>query len=137
MSTHIRLSADPDLAPPDPEDAIDLPADLSGAGIEADNRGGAVAGVDAETGLLLLLLLLPAVAAAAVVAKQDDKWGEVPCAFVELRPGENPTEEDIINFCRENMAGFKRPKKIVFGDLPKTATGKIQKFVLREKAKTL
>lgn len=79
----------------------------------------------------------PAVAAAAVVAKQDDKWGEVPCAFVEVKPGANPTEEDIINFCRENMAGFKRPKKVVFGELPKTATGKIQKFVLREKAKAL
>lgn len=79
----------------------------------------------------------PAVAAAAVVAKQDDKWGEVPCAFVELKPGENPSEDDIINFCREHMAGFKRPKKVVFGDIPKTATGKIQKFVLREKAKSL
>lgn len=79
----------------------------------------------------------PSVAAAAVVAKQDDKWGEVPCAFVELKPGENPTEDEIIAFCKENMAGFKRPKKVVFGDLPKTATGKIQKFVLREKAKSL
>ncbi len=79
----------------------------------------------------------PAVAAVAVVAKQDDKWGEVPCAFIELKPGQNPTEEDIINFCREHMAGFKRPKKVVFGEIPKTATGKIQKFILREKARTL
>jgi len=79
----------------------------------------------------------PSVAAAAVVAKPDDKWGEVPCAFVELRPGENPTEDDIIQFCRDNMAGFKRPKRVVFGELPKTATGKIQKFVLREKAREL
>ncbi len=74
----------------------------------------------------------PKVAAAAVVAKPDDKWGETPCAFVELKPGEVATEEDIINFCRENMAGFKRPKKVVFMELPKTSTGKIQKFVLRK-----
>lgn len=79
----------------------------------------------------------PAVAFAAVVAKPDDKWGEVPCAFVELKAGETPSEDDIINFCREHMAGFKRPKKVVFGELPKTATGKIQKFVLRERARQL
>ncbi|WP_282608795.1 acyl-CoA synthetase [Pelagibius sp. Alg239-R121] len=77
----------------------------------------------------------PAVAAAAVVAKPDDKWGEVPCAFIELKVGESLTEEELIGFCRERMAGFKRPKKVVFGELPKTATGKIQKFVLREKAR--
>ena len=74
----------------------------------------------------------PSVALAAVVAKQDDKWGEVPCAFIELKEGEQVTEEEIINFCREHMAGFKRPKKVVFGELPKTATGKIQKFELRK-----
>lgn len=77
----------------------------------------------------------PAVAAAAVVAKPDDKWGEVPCAFVELKAGESLSEEELIDFCRERMAGFKRPKKVVFGELPKTATGKIQKFVLREQAR--
>ncbi|TQV80919.1 acyl-CoA synthetase [Denitrobaculum tricleocarpae] len=77
----------------------------------------------------------PAVAAAAVVAKPDDKWGEVPCAFIELKAGERLSEEELIEFCRERMAGFKRPKKIVFGELPKTATGKIQKFVLREEAR--
>lgn len=77
----------------------------------------------------------PAVAAAAVVAKPDEKWGEVPCAFVELKSGESLTEEALIDFCRERMAGFKRPKKVVFGELPKTATGKIQKFVLREQAR--
>lgn len=76
-----------------------------------------------------------AVDVAAVVAMPNDKWGEVPCAFVELK-GE-ATEADLISFCADNMARFKRPKKIVFGELPKTATGKIQKKVLREKAAKL
>ncbi|MGI9394050.1 MAG: AMP-binding protein [Boseongicola sp.] len=79
----------------------------------------------------------PAVQAAAVVAKQDPKWGEVPCAFVELRDGASAEEDEIIAFCREHLAGFKTPKACVFGDLPKTSTGKIQKFVLRERAKSL
>ena len=74
---------------------------------------------------------------AAVVALPDEKWGEVPCAFVELKEGSQETEDSLIAFCRENMAGFKRPKKIVFTELPKTATGKIQKFVLRQAARTL
>ena len=73
----------------------------------------------------------------AVVAKPDEKWGETPCAFVELISGKNVNENDIINFCKENMAGFKRPKNVVFGELPKTSTGKIQKFELRKKAKEL
>jgi fatty-acyl-CoA synthase len=77
----------------------------------------------------------PAVAAAAVVAKPDDKWGEVPCAFVELKPGESVSESDFLEWCRGEMAGFKRPKQIIFGELPKTSTGKIQKFVLRQQAK--
>lgn len=71
---------------------------------------------------------------AAVVACDDDKWGEVPCAFVSLKDGAEVTEQEIIDFCRENMAKFKAPKKVVFGALPKTSTGKIQKFVLRDKA---
>ncbi|MDC3022205.1 AMP-binding protein, partial [Pelagibacteraceae bacterium] len=79
----------------------------------------------------------PAVSLVAVVAKPDEKWGETPCAFVELAPGKNATEKDIIQFCKENMAGFKRPKHVIFGDLPKTSTGKIQKFELRTKAKEL
>ena len=79
----------------------------------------------------------PAVSLVAVVAKPDEKWGETPCAFVELAPGKNVTEEDIIQFCKENMAGFKRPKHVIFGELPKTSTGKIQKFELRTKAKEL
>ncbi len=74
---------------------------------------------------------------AAVVAMADEKWGEVPCAFVELKPGHDITEADLINFCADNMARFKRPKKIVFGPLPKTATGKIQKKVLRDRAANL
>jgi fatty-acyl-CoA synthase len=73
----------------------------------------------------------PAVSLAAVVAMPDDKWGEVPCAFVELKDGASATEDEIIDFCREHLAGFKRPKHVVFGELPKTATGKIQKFELR------
>ena len=79
----------------------------------------------------------PAVSLVAVVAKPDEKWGETPCAFVELAPGKNVTEEEIIQFCKENMAGFKRPKNVIFGELPKTSTGKIQKFELRKKAKEI
>ena len=77
-----------------------------------------------------------AVLAAAVVASPDPKWGEVPCAFIELKEGVQATEEEFIAFCRERMARYKVPKKVVFGPLPKTSTGKIQKFVLREKAKS-
>ena len=80
-----------------------------------------------------------AVENAAVVAMSDAKWGEVPCAFVELKASasEGVTEAELIEFCANNMARFKRPKKIVFGELPKTATGKIQKKVLRDKAAKL
>ncbi|THF63506.1 acyl-CoA synthetase [Pseudothauera rhizosphaerae] len=78
----------------------------------------------------------PAVMAAAVVAAPDEKWGEVPCAFVELRDGASVTAEEIVAHCREHLAGFKVPKKIVFTELPKTSTGKIQKFVLREQARS-
>ena len=73
----------------------------------------------------------PAVALAAVVAKPDEKWGEVPCAYIELKEGQSVTEDEIIAFSREHLAGFKRPKQVIFGTLPKTATGKIQKFELR------
>ena len=79
----------------------------------------------------------PQVLEAAVVARPDEKWGETPCAFVTLKSGETAvTEQDIIDFCRERLAGFKCPRKVVFGPLPKTSTGKIQKNVLREQAKT-
>ena len=80
----------------------------------------------------------PAVMEVAVVARPDDKWGETPCAFVTLHPGqEEVTEQDIIQFCRDNMARFKSPKTVVFCELPKTSTGKIQKFRLRDQAKGL
>ena len=79
----------------------------------------------------------PAVALAAIVAAPDEKWGEVPCAFVELKPGASAEAADIIAFCRERLAGFKTPKHVVFGDLPRTATGKIQKFMLREQARKI
>jgi fatty-acyl-CoA synthase len=77
----------------------------------------------------------PGVLAAAVVAKNDEKWGETPCAFIELKPDAGDvTEAEIIEFARDNLAHFKCPRHVVFGDLPKTSTGKIQKFVLRERA---
>ncbi len=74
---------------------------------------------------------------AAVVAMPDEKWGETPCAFVTLRDGAAVGEQEIIDYCRDNMARFKAPSKVVFGELPKTSTGKIQKFELRERAKQL
>lgn len=79
----------------------------------------------------------PAVDSVAVVAKPDAKWGEVPCAFIQLHPGEGTTEAEIRQFCREQMAGYKVPKFVVFGPIAKSATGKIQKFRLRELAKDL
>ena len=78
----------------------------------------------------------PAVLAAAVVAQPDPKWGETPCAFVEVKPGASVTEAELIEHCRKHLARFKAPKKVIFGELPKTSTGKIQKFVLRERAKS-
>ena len=77
----------------------------------------------------------PAILEAAVVGKPDDHWGETPCAFVVLKDGADISEDDIITFCRENMARFKVPKNVIFGELPKTSTGKVQKFVLRDRAK--
>lgn len=79
----------------------------------------------------------PAILEAAVVARPDEKWGETPCAFVTLKSGQQVSESDIISFCRDNMARFKAPKTVVFEELPKTSTGKVQKFVLRERAKNL
>ena len=79
----------------------------------------------------------PATALAAAVARPDEKWGETPCAFVQLKPGARATEEEFIQWCRGNLARFKVPRKVVFGNLPTTATGKIQKYVLRETAKSL
>ena len=77
----------------------------------------------------------PAVQAAAVVAKPDEKWGETPCAFVELKPGKTATADELIAWCRTHLAAFKCPRYIVFTELPKTSTGKIQKFVLRDRVK--
>ncbi|HLF20910.1 MAG TPA: acyl-CoA synthetase [Aestuariivirga sp.] len=77
----------------------------------------------------------PAVQAAAVVAKPDEKWGESPCAFIELKPGKSATAGEIIDWCKAGLAKFKVPKHVVFAELPKTSTGKIQKFKLRERAK--
>ncbi|QXL84857.1 acyl-CoA synthetase [Comamonas sp. NLF-1-9] len=76
----------------------------------------------------------PAVMAAAVVARPDPKWGETPCAFVELKAGASATAEEIVAHCRQHLAGFKLPRAVVFGELPKTSTGKIQKFELRQRA---
>jgi fatty-acyl-CoA synthase len=77
----------------------------------------------------------PAVQAAAVVARPDDKWGETPCAFIELKPGKTASSDELVAWCRKNLAGYKVPRTIVFAELPKTSTGKIQKFKLREMAK--
>ena len=105
------------------------------------------AGGQIAAGLLLVLGLFTPLAAAAavaylvnallaaVVAQPNAKWGEVPCAFVELKPGVDASEADIIAFCRSRMTGFKTPKAIVFGEIPKTSTGKIQKFMLRDRVK--
>jgi fatty-acyl-CoA synthase len=79
----------------------------------------------------------PAVGAAAVVARPDDKWGETPCAFVELKPGATASTEELIAWCRDGLAHFKCPRHVVFAEIPKTSTGKIQKFKLREMAKVL
>jgi fatty-acyl-CoA synthase len=79
----------------------------------------------------------PAILEAAVVAKPSEQWGETPCAFVCLKPNENETEASIIAYCKENMAHFKTPTRIIFADLPKTSTGKIQKYILREQARSL
>ncbi len=79
----------------------------------------------------------PSVLEAAVVARPDDKWGETPCAFVVLKPGAEATEEEMIAFCRENLARFKCPRTVVFRDLPKTSTGKVQKHVLRDWVRAL
>ena len=68
-----------------------------------------------------------------MVAKDDEKWGETPCAFVELKQGQSATAEELIAWCRKNLASFKCPRYVVFAELPKTSTGKIQKFKLRER----
>ena len=75
--------------------------------------------------------------AAAVVAKPDERWGETPCAFVELKPSEMVSSEELIDWCRQHLAAFKCPRVVVFTELPKTSTGKIQKYRLREMAQAM
>jgi len=79
----------------------------------------------------------PAVVMSAVVARPDEKWGETPCAFVQLRPDGHATAEELIAFCRDNLPHFAVPKTVVFGNLPTTSTGKVQKYTLRERARAL
>jgi fatty-acyl-CoA synthase len=79
----------------------------------------------------------PAVAIAAVVARPDEKWGETPCAFIELKPGQKATADELIAWCRDRLARFKVPRTVIFAEVPKTSTGKIQKFRLREMAKAI
>ncbi|HEY1721210.1 MAG TPA: acyl-CoA synthetase, partial [Magnetospirillaceae bacterium] len=73
----------------------------------------------------------------AVVAKPDEKWGETPCAFVELKPGATATPDELMAWCREHLAHYKCPRTVVFAEVPKTSTGKLQKFKLREMAKAV
>jgi fatty-acyl-CoA synthase len=79
----------------------------------------------------------PAVLEAAVVARPDEKWGEAPCAFVTLRSGAEVSAEELIAFCRQHLAHYKAPKAVIFGGLPKTSTGKVQKYILRQQAREL
>lgn len=81
------------------------------------------------------LYRFPKTLEAAVVAQPDERWGETPCAFITLKPDETATTEEVVEFCKSRLAGFKVPRHVVFGPLPKTSTGKIQKFALREEAK--
>jgi fatty-acyl-CoA synthase len=79
----------------------------------------------------------PSIAACAVVAKPDERWGETPCAFIEVKPGAELLASDVIAWCREHLAHYKCPRHVVFAEVPKTSTGKIQKFRLREMAKEI
>ena len=84
-----------------------------------------------------ILFKHPKILEAAVVASTNEKWGEVPCAFVALKEGEELSVEELISYCRDEMAGFKIPKKVVFGPIDKTSTGKVQKYLLRERAEAV
>jgi fatty-acyl-CoA synthase len=77
----------------------------------------------------------PAVQLAAVVARPDDKWGETPCAFIELKPDAQSSEQELIAWCQQHLARYKCPRSVIFTQIPKTSTGKVQKFVLRERAR--
>ena len=97
----------------------------------------AISGGDIRIEVEDALYRFPAVAACAVVARPDDKWGETPLAFVELKPGQTATEEELIAHCRTLLARFKVPRHVLFEDIPKTSTGKIQKFELRKRARLM
>jgi fatty-acyl-CoA synthase len=73
----------------------------------------------------------------AVVARPDEKWGETPCAFVELKPGAAATADELLDWCRQHLARYKCPRHFIFAEVPKTSTGKVQKFMLRERAKAV
>ena len=79
----------------------------------------------------------PAIQSAAVIARPDEKWGETPCAFIELKPGRTLTEQEVIEHCRSVLAHYKCPRTVIFEEIPKTSTGKIQKFMLRDRLKEL
>ena len=111
-----------------PEKAIDDATGYAAESGEAGRAGPSTAGVGVPAG---------AVQAAAVVARPDEKWGETPCAFVELKPGQSATQDEIIAWCKTLLASFKCPRTVVFVEVPKTSTGKIQKFKLREMARAL
>jgi fatty-acyl-CoA synthase len=95
--------------------------------------GEKISSLEVET----VLLRHSAVLEAAVVSRPDPKWGESPCAFVTLKPGFTVTEREFVSFCRQHLAHYKVPRSVVLGELPKTATGKVRKDVLRERAKAL
>ena len=110
------------------------------------SRGGTEKALLAEAGLMrffssieveIALNRHPAVLLSAVVARPDEKWGETPCAFVQLRPDGQASADELIAFCRDNLPHFAVPKTVVFDNLPTTSTGKVQKYTLRERARAL
>ncbi|CDP22264.1 unnamed protein product, partial [Coffea canephora] len=90
-----------------------------------------------DVGVESVIYSHPAVLEAAVVGRPDDYWGETPCAFVKLKDGCNASADEIIKYCRDHLSHYMAPRTVVFGELPKTSTGKIQKFVLHQKAKDM
>uniref|UniRef100_A0A7C9EC21 4-coumarate--CoA ligase n=1 Tax=Opuntia streptacantha TaxID=393608 RepID=A0A7C9EC21_OPUST len=119
-----------DLAVKHPDDYIEVKDRLKDIIISGGEN---ISTVEVET----VLYGHPAILEAAVVARPDDHWGETPCAFVKLKNGHEASEQEIVMFCRDRLPHFMVPKSVVFDEIPKTATGKIQKFILREKAKAM
>ncbi len=132
LSSHSELCARSEASAENVSAPTNRVASAVSTGITWTSGGENISSIEVEEALYRH----PAVLTAAVVAQPDPKWGETPRAYVELKPGATVTEEELRLFCRQHMAGFKVPKAIVFGDLPKTSTGKIQKFALREQAKS-